>query len=254
MRSIYVKILVTELTDEMLKQSVSNSVLSLNRSKDGNYVFLEFKEDIIPVDVIKGSSEIFDKAGMKTELASDDWGDGNSRSPSMLNGEILTSVRIEEKSSVLKYIGETKIPNALTSDPVWRISRISKQGKEHVEESANSGRFDQVWDNRASLFSEITLGKRIIPSTDYNSLLQEKTLVTTEAIQLVFPEKGTKFRITHRTTDGKVYIKSDKTVSDANYFLKEDQIFEVEGNSNFELWAKAESGSVDIFILSVYKE
>lgn len=56
--------------------------------------------------------------------------------------------RTEVVNSTLTYIGENKDKDALTSDPTWRIKRITVIGGEEIEEYAATGGFDQVWDNR----------------------------------------------------------------------------------------------------------
>lgn len=61
-------------------------------------------------------------------------------------------VLIEEKNSQLAFLGiATK--DAQTSDSSWRIGRILKQGNVYNIQFANSGSADQIWDDRASLFS-----------------------------------------------------------------------------------------------------
>jgi len=58
---------------------------------------------------------------------------------------------IDEASATTTYIGEA-VTNAATSAAAWRIQRISVSGTITTIEWAGGGsRFDQVWDNRASL-------------------------------------------------------------------------------------------------------
>ena len=100
-----------------------------------------------------------------------------------------------------------------------------------------------------------TQGKlKVTLDTNYNTLFQEKNSVITTVTQLIFPEKGTSFIIIHRTPNGIIHIKSDDSVSSIDFKLKEDDILEIEGNIDFELWAITESGTVDVFIMSIDKE
>lgn len=62
--------------------------------------------------------------------------------------------RIDRVSSTVVYIG-LGAHGSLTSAAAWRICRVSIQGTQTVTEYANGGAFDQVWDNRASLFGTI---------------------------------------------------------------------------------------------------
>ena len=102
---------------------------------------------------------------------------------------------------------------------------------------------------------DINKGKlKVTLDTNYNTLFQEKTSVSTTATQLIFPEKGTSFLIMHRTPNGIIHIKSDNSVSSVDFKLKEDDILEIDGNIDFELWAITESGTVDVFNMSIAKE
>lgn len=76
----------------------------------------------------------------------------------------VVAVKIEQQSSlfvieddsklpVSRYIGKTYNQGALTSDPVWQVSRVIYAGTEIVEEYANNGAFDQVFDDRFLLFT-----------------------------------------------------------------------------------------------------
>lgn len=57
----------------------------------------------------------------------------------------------DEASSAVTFIGEA-ISTALTSDASWRIARVLRVGTLYSIEYANNGAYDQIWDNRASLF------------------------------------------------------------------------------------------------------
>ena len=63
--------------------------------------------------------------------------------------------RVETVSNIITLHGRTKQINALTSDNVWQIRRVSIQGDETVTEYADSGNYTQIWDNRTNLFNPI---------------------------------------------------------------------------------------------------
>jgi len=59
-------------------------------------------------------------------------------------------ISIVDSSGGATYVGEA-LPSSLTSSPVWKITRITKEGSIDSILLADSGEFTQVWDNRASL-------------------------------------------------------------------------------------------------------
>jgi hypothetical protein len=56
----------------------------------------------------------------------------------------------DEVSTTLAYVGKA-YPGSLTSQPVWRIFRLTLGSGDMEILYADSGNFSQVWDNRASL-------------------------------------------------------------------------------------------------------
>jgi hypothetical protein len=87
-----------------------------------------------------------------------------------------------------------------------------------------------------------------------NIFLQEKTTITTEAKQIVFPENGSNFKVIHKTTGGLLYIKSESSVSSSNFYLEKNDILEINGTPNFELYGLANAGSIDVFVIATSKE
>lgn len=51
------------------------------------------------------------------------------------------------------FQGRACSQDALTSEAVWQIQRVSRQGDEIVKEFADDGNYTQVWDDRQTLFS-----------------------------------------------------------------------------------------------------
>lgn len=66
-------------------------------------------------------------------------------------------IMVDEYSSSFVYIGAAKT-GALTSDQLWKISRVFRQGNLYTIENAAGGVSNQIWDNRVSLFTTGSLG------------------------------------------------------------------------------------------------
>lgn len=65
--------------------------------------------------------------------------------------DVPNKVLIDEASSTITYIGETK-PGIATSEAYWRIKKISISGTvTTIGFAGGSDEFVNVWDNRASL-------------------------------------------------------------------------------------------------------
>lgn len=60
---------------------------------------------------------------------------------------------VEDAPGGVVYEGRASSFNAETSQPLWQIKKISTSGSQVITQYANSGAFDQIWDNRTSLFS-----------------------------------------------------------------------------------------------------
>lgn len=72
--------------------------------------------------------------------------------PGQLSQSVDTAANFRQDvvSGTVQYLGEAA-PNSLTSDPVWRVQRVTTSGANTTIEFASGGQFNQVWDNRASL-------------------------------------------------------------------------------------------------------
>ena len=57
---------------------------------------------------------------------------------------------LDEVSATLSYIGEAP-PNSSMSAPVWRMRRLDTTSGVQLYYADGNTRFDNVWDNRASL-------------------------------------------------------------------------------------------------------
>ena len=60
--------------------------------------------------------------------------------------------RITEANTGVTYRGKTRIQSASTSEGVWQISRTVEVGNTTEIEFANKGKYNQIWDDRTSLF------------------------------------------------------------------------------------------------------
>lgn len=74
-----------------------------------------------------------------------------------VSGNLIEEIKgtiIEDKvNSYLTYYGSSFDSNASGADPIWQVKRIINQGNITRTDYANNGKFDQVWDDRASLFT-----------------------------------------------------------------------------------------------------
>ena len=71
----------------------------------------------------------------------------------------LKRVIEEEKSSIVRYIGETLTHDAQEDDPVWLVRRKLKIGNlEYVDWSSNIEKYVSKWSERENLFPEVPFG------------------------------------------------------------------------------------------------
>lgn len=65
--------------------------------------------------------------------------------------EVPNMVYVDEASTSVTYVGETK-PGIATSEPYWRIIKITESGNlTTVQFADGEDSFTQIWDDRASL-------------------------------------------------------------------------------------------------------
>jgi vacuolar-type H+-ATPase subunit E/Vma4 len=62
----------------------------------------------------------------------------------------LYSLRLDEASPTVMYVGEAS-PSAALSSPVWRIKRIDTTSGVIVEWADGNSNFDNVWADRLTL-------------------------------------------------------------------------------------------------------
>jgi hypothetical protein len=65
-------------------------------------------------------------------------------------------VKIDEFSSTFAFLG-VALDGSLTSAAVWKVARIYRQGNAYTIEYAFGGNYDQVWDDRQTLFPNVAL-------------------------------------------------------------------------------------------------
>lgn len=61
------------------------------------------------------------------------------------------TIKIDEASSVFSYLGIADDGSA-TSTASWKIARVFRQGNTYTIQYAEGGNYDQIWDNRTTLF------------------------------------------------------------------------------------------------------
>jgi len=69
-----------------------------------------------------------------------------------INDESIAKIISEVKNSQITYIGKSFNTAALTSNASWQIQRQLTQSNTVTTEYANNGQYDQIWDDRESLF------------------------------------------------------------------------------------------------------
>ena len=66
-----------------------------------------------------------------------------------LDPSVVGRFEFDGSDSSHLYLGGAAV-DALTSDPIWRISKVTVSGSSVSIKYANSGNYTAVWDNRAS--------------------------------------------------------------------------------------------------------
>lgn len=61
------------------------------------------------------------------------------------------TIKIDEASSIFAYLGIADDGSA-TSAASWKIARVFRQGNTYTIQYAEGGNYDQIWDNRTTLF------------------------------------------------------------------------------------------------------
>lgn len=145
--------------------------------------------------------------------------------------EPIAKTITDEASPSVTYICRTYNPNANTSDPEWQIKRVKTVGDETTEDYADNGKFNQICDNRASLFGDDTtiLGYKnpLAQVTDFNETLvtQSESFIDLQSawgisdIRDVVTVGGVVQRLSEQsTTDieeigGEIVLKSDSAAN-----------------------------------------
>lgn len=117
------------------------------------------------------------------------------------DNEKIGKILIDEASQNITYIGRSHDPDAQNSDASWQIIRVLNPGSSSVIriEFANSGSFNNVWNDRATLFSP---PGPLSPITGLNGITPEEY----RAFSITY----TSFNEVHTIT---YYADSAKTIS-----------------------------------------
>jgi len=95
---------------------------------------------------------------------------------------------------------------------------------------------------------------RTIPFDDTkNGIETIVTSVGTTATQIEVPEGVKEYTIFHQTVENYIHWGADNTVSTSDPILKMDDVLEISGSKNFEIWMKTSSGTVEVFVLATVK-
>jgi len=68
MKKVYFKVLISDLTEDILSKSLVKNPYKTNRSTDGKYLMLSFKENVIPLQLLKLGYSILSLDEAKIEL------------------------------------------------------------------------------------------------------------------------------------------------------------------------------------------
>lgn len=159
-------------------------------------------------------------------------------------------VRVDVVNENLTYLGWSR-HGSLTSEPVWHIGRIYKQGNETVTDYKENGRFDQIWDNRAGLFSAppwtnglctvfdgvndyVTMGNNLSKErTDtftisawvrFNNILSTQTIFSKKAaggqgLQAWLDSSGRlNFSLTNTTTINQLHVRTTGSLTENSWY------------------------------------
>lgn len=126
-------------------------------------------------------------------------------------------VLTEHVSDCVVFEGRAVAQDALTSEPVWLVSRTSYDGSTftYTVQFAGSAQYDQVWDDRTTLFDAVGVcippdpERVIVTNSDFttnpvtqNSIVNITTVANTE--QSYALPSGTKF-LTIKTRTGRPF-------------------------------------------------
>ena len=115
----------------------------------------------------------------------------------------------------------------------------------------------------SKLTSELSLYSKVNNKTFIHTLEQGfnnntidfvKTNISTTAKQIVFPEQGNQFIVIHKTDSGIMYVNKDENVATSDFPMNKNDILEISGRPDFNLWGITSSGSVDVFVITAIKE
>jgi hypothetical protein len=86
---------------------------------------------------------------VNADLIVDD-GNGGTRQLSVNDFGSALSLRMDEASATVTYVGEAQ-PGTATSAPAWRIKKLDTASGTSVKWADGDTLFNNVWDNRAGL-------------------------------------------------------------------------------------------------------
>lgn len=86
-----------------------------------------------------------------------------------------------------------------------------------------------------------------------NAINVTKTTVTSIATQILMPEGINQYSIFHQTTGGILYYNEDNSVGATDPQLKTNDVLNVTGVKDFEIWMKSSAGDITVFVTSITK-
>ena len=111
MTTMYVKIAVDDLNDEIWSKALNTNPVLLKKTNDGKYVILEFDVTNVPYSILSTDYTAFDSNSIKAELAKAEWDGTTETSLKMHSGKISKNVQ-----KVAQYEPEGDFLSRVTHD------------------------------------------------------------------------------------------------------------------------------------------
>lgn len=180
MAKIYSKILISELTDEIMEKSLVRNPYKARRTQDGLYVFLSFEESNIPLELFKLGYPILNSAQMRTEVQNSEWEKEETQPQHLRSSKQPSSELLEDSRSMASDFNSAPMDVSRNSSgfisATW--NGIDGTNSTMVIEGSNDGV------NWAELGGD--LGGITIQSLQNDTQIWEFTSFTTKLVRLAY--------------------------------------------------------------------
>lgn len=180
MSKVYAKILVSEITQEILDKSLISNPFKARRTQDGKYILLTFTEDNLPLELFKLNYSLLNSTEVLTELQNAEW-DSNGSIPAIIRSST------QPQTVILEY------ERSMGGDFVSNVLDVSRNSSGYVSASwtgidGTNSTMILEGSNDNQNWSELggDLGGIVIQSLQDDSQIWEFTLFTTKYIRLSY--------------------------------------------------------------------